>query len=157
MRNRYSSGKLLALGFSSLGAVSIFFMYEGNVSAQKQSPASQGPTINISGSSFTNVGTGVSVPPDSNAHVNIQSTQMNHVGTAVEVRDRKAIPDIRAKLPPGVTDEQILAALKAVQTAPANEQAREEAVKKSPIWEAIKESGPEVVAFLIKTGVALLK
>lgn len=131
------------------------------MNAQKATPApasaGQGPTINISGGSMTNVGTGVSLPDESNARVSIQGTQMNRVGTVVEVRDRKALPSIKAKLPPGVTDEQILEVLKAIQTAPNNEHAQEAAVKNSKIWDAVKDAGPDVVAFLIKTAVALIK
>ncbi|SDR52687.1 hypothetical protein SAMN05445850_5523 [Paraburkholderia tuberum] len=155
---RNKSSRFLALlvgGVLISGLVSIFFTERQKMSEQKAGV--QAPTINISGSSFTNVGKAVTVPGDSNVQLNIQNTAMNHVDTAVEIRDRQAIPELKAKLPPGVTDEQILEALKAIQTAPANDQAREAAVKNSPIWDAIKDATPDVLAFLIKIGVGLLK
>jgi len=115
--------------------------------------------IKFIGGSMKGVGTGFSVPADG-VELEVSGLQMENMGTGLEVRDPtidRAIVELMSKLPQGTTYQQVSDAIKAVQQAPSDVAAQEDAVKKSSIWAALKDAAPAAVAFIIKTATELTK
>jgi hypothetical protein len=96
--------------------------------------------------------TGISVPEGSNSEVHLRDTARVTGGVYGIEERRRTVEAVKAIAPLGTPADAIDDAIEAVRaTRSGTAEEQEQAVKKSRIWAVLKDSGPDVLGFLIKT------
>ncbi|KVP48438.1 hypothetical protein WJ90_15170 [Burkholderia ubonensis] len=108
--------------------------------------------ITFTGNIVANGKFGVSVPDSENLTVDAANNVFTNTGTAIEVRDAASdfLADVLGQLPNDISVDELKKALIEIGNAGATAEEKRAAVESSPIWGAIKDKGPEAVAFLMK-------